>query len=156
MIWRCFVLCALIASSSSFVQADTAKGIAAYHRGEYSVAFKELFRPAELGDPVAQFSIALLYYRGQGVPMNHTEARRWYKLAADQGYGRAQVNLAIMCAEGEGGPRDFAEAYKWFTLAAAQGIKNGAEARDALIPRMTPAQLEAAKKRATDWERVKY
>jgi TPR repeat protein len=66
------------------------------------------------------------------------------------------VNLAIMCAEGEGGPRDFVEAYKWFTLAAAQGIKNGAEARDALIPRMTPAQLEAAKKRATDWERVKY
>lgn len=156
MTWRCLAVCALLAYNSSSVQADTSKGIAAYHRGQYSLAFKELFRPAELGDPVAQFSIALLHYRGQGVAMNHAEARRWYKLAADRGYGRAQVNLAIMCAEGEGGPRDFVEAYKWFTLAAAQGIQNGADARDALVPRMTPAQLQAAKKRAADWEPVKY
>ena len=156
MTWRCLVLPALLASNVSLAWADTSKGIAAYHRGEYSVAFKELYRPAEQGDPVAQFSLALLYYRGQGVPMDHAEARRWYKLAADQGYGRAQVNLAIMCAEGEGGPRDFVEAYKWFTLAAAQGIQSGADARDVLAPRMTPAQLQAAKKRATDWEPVKY
>ena len=152
---RCLVLCALIASGSSLVQADTSKGIAAYHRGEYSLAFKELFRPAELGDPVAQYSIALLYYSGKGVARNRTEARRWYNLAANQGYGQAQVNLAIMCAEGEGGQRDLVEAYKWFTLAAAQGIRNGAEAREALVPRMTDAQVEAGKKAAILWVPIK-
>ena len=50
-----------------------------------------------------------------------TEAVRWYRLAADQGYDAAQFSLGVMYANGEGVPQDDAEAVRWYRLAAEQG-----------------------------------
>ena len=33
---------------------------------------------------------------GQGVPLDYTEAVRWYRKAADQGYAKAEYNLGNM------------------------------------------------------------
>jgi TPR repeat protein len=38
------------------------------------------------GEPEAQYELALLYLRGQGVPHDPAEARRWLRLAARQGH----------------------------------------------------------------------
>jgi TPR repeat protein len=33
---------------------------------------------------------------GRGVAQSDAQALKWYRLAADQGYGNAQYNLALM------------------------------------------------------------
>ena len=83
----------------------------------------EALRPAtEQGDAEAQYSFALMYRDGEGVPQDAAEAVRWYRRAADQGHARAQHDLALMYLEGEGVPRDDTEAARWFRLAADQGL----------------------------------
>ena len=52
----------------------------------------------------------------------YSEAARWYRLAADQGFARAQFNLGVMYATGRGVPQDDAEAVRWYRLAADQGF----------------------------------
>ena len=51
-----------------------------------------------------------MYYAGQGVPPDYAEARKWYRLAADQGNADAQTILGLMYHFGQGVPQDYAEA----------------------------------------------
>ena len=46
--------------------------------------------------PVAQLNLGMMYKDGTGVPQDHTEAVRLYRLAADQGDAMAQLKLAGM------------------------------------------------------------
>ena len=41
----------------------------------------------------AQTNLGMMYYRGDGVPGDHTEAARWFQLAADKGDTEATVWL---------------------------------------------------------------
>ena len=70
-----------------------------------------------------------MYYQGQGVPQDYTEANRWYLKAAEQGDVRAQYSLGYMYAKGQGVPQDYIEARRWYRKAAEQG---NPEARRAL------------------------
>ncbi len=45
---------------------------------------------AEQGDAIAQFNLARMFYLGKGEPQDYSEAVRWYRKAADQGYAKAQ------------------------------------------------------------------
>ena len=63
-----------------------------------------------------------MYLKGLlGVEKDRAEARRWYSLAAEQGWQKAQYNLALMYKKGHGGPKDYVQAYMWLLLAEAQG-----------------------------------
>lgn len=78
-------------------------------------------RAAERGYAPAQFSLALMYDSGQGVPRDRTKAAKWLRKAAEQEHVEAQYNLACMYDSGEGVPQDYAEAATWFRKAAEQG-----------------------------------
>jgi TPR repeat protein len=54
-----------------------------------------------------------------------TQAARWYRLAAEQGYARAQYSLGRMYESGQGVPEDYVEAVRWYRLAAEQGYAVG-------------------------------
>jgi TPR repeat protein len=69
----------------------------------------------------AQYGLGLRYETGDGVQRNYSEARRWYRLAAEQCLAAAQFRLGTMHARGLGGPLDPVEAAKWFRRAAEQG-----------------------------------
>jgi TPR repeat protein len=58
---------------------------------------------------------------GRGVDKNLSEAVRYYRLAADQGYMDAQYELGCRYEAGGGVTKDSNEAKRWFRLAAAQG-----------------------------------
>jgi hypothetical protein len=58
---------------------------------------------------------------GKGGPTDLGEARRLFRLAAEQGHVHAQFNLALMNFEGEGGPMDPVEALRQIRLAAKNG-----------------------------------
>lgn len=77
---------------------------------------------AQNGDPYAQTDLGLRYKFGHGgLPEDHTEAVRWLRRAAEQGYVEAQACLAGMYEKGQGVSQDYAEAVKWSRKAAEQG-----------------------------------
>jgi len=76
---------------------------------------------AEAGDAEAQTRLGLMYYCGDGVPMDWSEARTWLRKASEQGRADAQAKLGAMCFLGEGGPCSLAESLRWFRCAAEQG-----------------------------------
>ena len=97
------------------------RGQEAYHRGEFKTALREWSILAEKGYATSQYSVGVLYDRGQGVPQDHAQAAKWYRKAAEQGYAGAQYNLGVMYTEGHGVPQGYAQAAKWYRKAAEQG-----------------------------------
>ena len=63
-------------------------------------------RAAEAGDTAAQFRMATLYDRGEGVAQDWTEAAAWYARAAEGGSAEAAYNLAILHRHGKGVAKD--------------------------------------------------
>jgi len=51
----------------------------------------------------------------------YTEAVKWFRKAAEQGFVDAQMNLGVCYGKGEGVEKDEAEAVKWWRKAAEQG-----------------------------------
>ena len=86
------------------------------------LSLDELKQKAEQGDADAQYNLGLMYYNGEGVPQDDTEAVRWWRAAAEQGFANAQSNLGVMYENGEGVPEDDEEAVRWFRAAAEQGL----------------------------------
>ncbi len=83
-----------------------------------------LVKAAERGDATAQFELAEAYRTGEGVPVNLTEALRWYQAAAEQGDPSAQNNLGSMFFNGMGTDPDQQVAVTWYRLAAEKGEAN--------------------------------
>ncbi len=72
------------------------EGVAAYQRGDYATAIRELRPLAEQGDANAQLFLGIMYENGQGVPQDYAEAVKWYRKAAEQGLANAQYNLGLL------------------------------------------------------------
>lgn len=77
---------------------------------------------AEKGDAKSMNGVGVIFANGQGVAQDYLEAAKWFRRAADQGYGPAQFNLGQLYLTGKGVAVDPVEAANWLTLAARQGI----------------------------------
>ena len=154
----------LAAIAGASVAGPLEDGEAAFKRGDYATALR-LWRPlanqgdaraqyylgaTEQGDARAQYYLGAMYANGQGVPQDHAEASKWFRLAADQGDARAQYNLGAMYANGQGVPQDLVLAHMWFNLSAAGGYPE--QVRDEIAGHMTPAQIAEAQKLAREWK----
>ena len=80
---------------------------------------------AAQGYAPSQLELGNLYYRGDGVDQDFTEAKRWYSKAAKQKYPLAQMNLGTCYFEGNGVEEDPKEGVRWFKEAAEQGHAGG-------------------------------
>jgi TPR repeat protein len=147
--------CATIASAASLEEAEFA-----YDRGEYTLAAR-LYRPfAEQGVASAQFSLGVMYAKGQGVPQDYQAALKWFHKAAEQGDAAAQNYLGLMYERGRGARQDFILAHMWSSIAAA--ALNGDEGkaalkrRDSVASHMTAAQIERAQEMARRCQETKF
>jgi len=77
---------------------------------------------ARAGDPVAQYDIAVLYARGDGLAQDFSSAAAWFREAASAGYVAAQFDLAVIYERGLGIEQDAGEAIAWYRRAAAQNF----------------------------------
>ncbi|WP_109116566.1 caspase family protein [Azospirillum sp. TSO22-1] len=59
---------------------------------------------------------------------NHTQARQWFRKAADQGHIAAQYQIGVLYEQGRGGKRDLAQARTWFRKAAEAGHADAGKA----------------------------
>lgn len=84
-------------------------------------SFFSLKEKAEQGDAKAQNELATMYYKGDGVSQDYSEALKWYRKAAEQDYAIAQYYIGLMYGNGLGVPQNVSEAVKWYTKSAEQG-----------------------------------
>lgn len=69
--------------------ADLYSAQQAYNKKNLPKAFEEFKELAELGQPRAQYALAIMYARGEGVPSSLTNAHAWASLAAANGEAEA-------------------------------------------------------------------
>lgn len=75
----------------------------------------EIIRPAvERKDPRALSQMGSFYEKGLGVPKDLHQAFKFYKEAADLGYGTAQFNLGLMYQYGRHVKSDVEKAIFWY------------------------------------------
>ena len=76
---------------------------------------------AESGVVDAQMAMARWYFDGSVLPKDHSEASRWYAMAAKQGNVEAQKALAAMYRDGDGIPKEPQKRHEWLVTAAKNG-----------------------------------
>jgi uncharacterized protein len=136
--------------------ADTlGRATAAYHRGDYVRAAKDLSLLAERGNPGAFGLLGFLYEHGFGVPQSYDAAADCYAHGAVQGNPFAQAMLGLTYDKGHGVPRDVILAYKWLDLAAAHTVGHErdtyARFRDAVASKMSKDEIAMAQRLALNW-----
>ena len=122
----------------------------------FKPAFDAAKKGAERGQPLAQFNLGLMYYKGRVAAQDYTEAVKWWRLAAGQGFAEALNNLGMMYGNGDGVAEDYVEAHKWFDLAASrhprgQKRRKSVRDRDFLARKMTSAQIAEAERLTREW-----
>lgn len=164
--WKAFsslLLVAAIGGTPACAQSleermRTAAG--AYERKDFALAIS-IWKPLAVdGNAEAETLLGAMYWQGEGVPRDHTEASRLYLAAAEQGYARAQNDIGFMYGFGEGiPPHDDVQAYKWISLAIERYTVKNKERRDQAIKdlatlkaRMSPAQLAEAEAAIKAWK----
>ena len=85
--------------------------------------YAAVLRLAEQGDATAQYSLAVMYNNGQGVPQDYVQAHKWFNLAA-------------------------ARFAPWEADVGSNAAKN----RDRLTAIMTAEQIADAQKMAREWQ----
>ncbi len=83
--------------------------------------FTRCHKEAEAGVASAQYTLAMIYQKGEAVVRNPEQALHWYTRAAEQGLVAAQYALAVLYHAGEIVGRDAKQAIDWYTRAAEAG-----------------------------------
>ncbi len=115
-------------------------------------AVKWFRKAADQGHVRAQVFLATRYASGNGVQKDLVESAKWFTRAAELGDVNAQVSLAAMYDKGEGLTADLVQAYKWVSIAANRGAGKAKTLRDALVKKMSPAQIEEAERLVVGWK----
>lgn len=82
------VMVLLMLATPSWAGVD--EGRAAYLRGDYAAALREILPLAQQGNATAQSFLGEMYSEGHGVPQDYAKAAHWYLQSAMQGDPNAQ------------------------------------------------------------------
>jgi len=118
-LWLALVFSSLWAVGS--ISPDFDSGMAAYERGDYTLAANHWQNLAEDGDPRAQYYLATLYVHGQGVPRDDALAAHWFRAAAEQGHTIAQYDTGKTVAAVHETSTDHPVQTDWHRRAAERG-----------------------------------
>lgn len=88
------------------------------------ISLKEL----ATNDSRAAYDLALRYFRGDGIRIDHYQSIQWMRKAAESGHLEAQKALGRLYLTGLGEMgADYAEAQKWLSITANRGDKEATE-----------------------------
>ena len=85
---------AILVLASVPAWADLYSAGVAYQKGDFASAFQQFKELAELGQPDAQYNLAVMYTRGEGVEENHVYAHAWASLAGQNGEAKGAALAA--------------------------------------------------------------
>ncbi len=151
------LLC-LLNATPAFADLDesgVADAIADYTQGRFDLARRQFEVAANARSAAAQYHLELMHARGEGTAPDLVAAARWFSLAAEQDHAHSQFILGHMYARGDGVARDLVSAHLWFSAAVSAGWWKAREARERLVPEMTPAEVARASMQFAARERRK-
>ena len=92
-------------------------------RVQQQVSQKFLYaqRAAVQGNVHAQFDLALMYAKGDGVQKNEREAFKWFHKSARNNHTEAKFYMGLSFAQGRGVKKQAQLARYWFKLAVKAG-----------------------------------
>lgn len=102
--------------------AQYAAAVQMLEAGHVGEAIAALRRLAEDGYVRAQYDIAKIYERGEGVHADAAVARQWTERAAVGGHSRAMHDLGVYFARNGASAENDAAAFRWFRQAAEYGV----------------------------------
>jgi uncharacterized protein len=144
-------------AAQGFAEGQTNMGIAtgsgqgiAKDEAQAAIWFR---KSADQGYAPGQYFLGNMYRSGTGLKQSAEEALAWLRKSADQGFPRAWTSLGVMYDKGEGVLADPVESYKWLVLAAVGGDQEAKQYIAGVSSRLTPEQIEQAKKAAQEWSR---
>lgn len=123
---------------------------------DYNKALAYKLIAAQAGYALAQHDVAVMYLKkGQG-----SEAIKWWKLAAEQGFFMSLFSLSDVYRKGELVAQDKVLAYQYFVLGASQlkaqygeSLSQSATLElEQLKNALMPEELVAADRRISDWK----
>jgi TPR repeat protein len=76
---------------------------------------------AWMGDPAAQYALALALSRGDGVTEDDAAALEWFRKAAERGHAKACMTMSRLYFTGDGVPQDDKLGAEWLRRAASGG-----------------------------------
>ena len=106
-------------------QADYTAALSALEKQDYKTAFPLMRKSAEAGDADAMYSLALMYWNGQGVAPSTATSIQWLNKAGAAGNVSAMNALAKLYMTGAGVPRDVLQARNWAEKSARLGNVDG-------------------------------
>jgi TPR repeat protein len=150
------LLVALAGIATTGARADAlSRGTAAYARGDYNRAARDLEPLARRGNARALALLGFLYEHGFGEPQAYPAAADLYAQGAVRGDPFAQAMLGLMYDKGHGVPQDYVLAYKWLNLATAHASGRPREVyerlRDAVASKMSPDEIVEGQRLALYW-----
>jgi uncharacterized protein len=77
-------------------RADLFAAQTAYEKHDFSSAFQQFKELSELGQPRAQYNLAVMYLHGEGVDRSVTNAHAWASLAAENGEPKGKELAATL------------------------------------------------------------
>jgi TPR repeat protein len=80
-----------------------------------------LLAKAKAGSAQAQYQLGNMYYLGDGVRRDYSQAEFWFRKGAEQGDPDSQFMLGGLYHFGQGVPQDPVQAFTWVKKAAEQG-----------------------------------
>ena len=83
---------------------------------------RERILPAVEESSDAQFARGISFLREHEDSVDHVEAAKWLRMAAERGHGGAQNNLGYLYQHGLGLPQNDEEAFRWYRKAAESGL----------------------------------
>ncbi len=127
--------------------AEFIDGVFAYNKGEYEQAYNTMRSLAETSEhALAQYYVAMMHLRGQGVDQSYDEAAKWFRKAAQKRIKQAQYRLAELYMSGRGVPRDYEYAYAWYRTGAEHQHEKSINALPAARENLSAEELEEAEK----------
>jgi TPR repeat protein len=100
------------------------------------------YRKAAAGGLIAaKAHLGHLYLEGVGVLQDFVAARQLLYPAADDGEAQAGFDLGRLWEHGWGGEKNLPLAYAYYEFAARQHLEAALKARDALLAKLTPAEI---------------
>ena len=133
--------------SATPVLADFSDGVIAYSMGEYKQAYNTMRSLAETSDHgLAQYYVAMMYLKGNGVGQSYEEAAKWFRKSAEQRIKQAQYRLGELYMSGRGVPKDYEYAYAWYRVGAEHQHKKAMGSLAQAKANLSAEELEEAEK----------
>ncbi|MGF1711811.1 sel1 repeat family protein [Vibrio kagoshimensis] len=92
-----------------------------YDNDQYEKALRWYHKAEQSKDPYVLYSLAVMYFDGEGTPVDYKKGNDYYLASAQAGYSDAMYQLAFSYNDGKGIGQDFSKAAYWFEQAANLG-----------------------------------